>query len=187
MANATVVIGQVTADGVDSKIKDTGGSDLSIFTDYQVRNRYVKDRKTFMMGITSPNGFGAGGDTVAFARIASPTLLWICEWTACRFNETPDIPDPISKDPSWVLLSDEYEPVMMIVGPDGVTPLYRIRGTYTYGKRSPSVVTVKDITFPLAPWLENVFDRSMSENKFNANISESQSSQGGATNVAFAP
>lgn len=186
MANATVTIGQVTADGIDSKIKDEG-SDLSIFTDYQVRNRYVRDRKTFMMGITSPAGFGPNGDTVAFARLSNSTLLWVCEWTACRFNETPDIPNPESRDPSWVLLSDEYEPVMMIVGPDGVTPLYRIRGTYVYGRRKTSTVTVNDITFPLAPWLENVFDRSMSENKLNSNISESQSSQSPGGNVAFAP
>lgn len=64
---------------------DLGTSNTaSITTDYMAYNTYEWDNHKFMGGVTSPNGFQ--GKSVVFYQLCNPTLLWICRWTACKFN-----------------------------------------------------------------------------------------------------
>src|SRR5690242_2432545 len=70
--------------------------------DYIINNRYESDKHIYMAGITSPGGFS--GNSVSFFRLSSPTLLWICDWTAASWNKPPLSPDPNVNDPNWVLM-----------------------------------------------------------------------------------
>lgn len=170
MAEATteaeVVVGNVS-------IEDELGEYLpiaesNIFTDYVITNRFEKDYHRYMMGITSPNGFQ--GNRAAFVQLASPTLLWIADWTVARYNEQPPIPDPESADPNWILLDEHPELFLLTVSPDGATPRYRISGTYVYGHTNPSVQTVNDVNFPRPPFLADSFDRTMPTNYLEQNL-----------------
>lgn len=142
------------------------GTDLNIETDYQVVNRYEKDRHVYMMGVTSPGfgyspGLGLAGIGPAFVQMAAPTLLWVSRWTACRYNTTPKIPDPTPTDPNWILLDEHYEPTAVTLAADGVTPRYRISGTYVYGHKNPAAVTVNNINYARPPSVENTVVRNV--------------------------
>lgn len=163
---ATVEIGEIDFDDNDAKFKPQEST--SSFTNYIIHNRYEKDSHRYMAGVTSPGGFQ--GNSVAFFATENPTLLWISDWTACKWRNPPEIPAPVLADKDWVLLDEHYEPYRLGIARDGVTPLYRISGTYVYGKRNPQAVTVKDLIFPRPPWLQNEFDQTMPENKLQAGL-----------------
>lgn len=133
--------------------------DQGVWADYMIKSRYERDPHTYMAGVASPGGFQ--GASVAFFRLTAPTLLWIVDWTAARFATQPDIPSNEPQGNNWVLLDEIVEPAMITVGPDGVTPLYRISGTYVYGNINPSADVLKNVSYGRPPWLQNNFDRSM--------------------------
>ena len=178
---AVVTIGEVETDGEPGKLKQLG-STRDQFTDFKVRNRYERDLHRYQLGLTTPNGFQ--GASCAFVQMAAPTLLWICDWTACRFRTPPIVPDPETLVENWVLLDVLPETASLGVGPDGATPLYRISGTYVYGHRNPSGDVFRDIAFPRPPWLEDVFDRSMPDNLLEKGLSEATSTGGAAAIVS---
>lgn len=149
--------GNVTDFGLSTKYIPADDDGAAIYTDYIVNNRFEKDRGIYMNGVTSPLPFQ--GASVAFVQLHAPTLLWICDWTACRFNASPLIPNSINSDTDWVLLDEHYEPSMIVTAVDGTTPLYRISGTYVYGKQNPNSTTVNDIQYARPPWLEDAFTR----------------------------
>lgn len=153
---AVVTVGEVQFDPLPTNLI---ASDAGIFSDCQVINHFEKDRHLYMMGLTSPGGFN--GASVGFAQLASPTLLWIADWTVERQGSQPTFPDPTPYDSTWVLLYDLYEPGQVNVAADGVTPIYRISGTYIYGKTNPSTVTINDINYGRPPWLLDVYDRNV--------------------------
>lgn len=165
IVSAVITNGIITYDDDNAKVKN---EPKLIYTDAQLNNKYEKDRHIYMLGMTSPGGFQ--GASVAFVQLAAPTLLWISRWTLCSFFSQPKSPNPISNNPDWILMDDHYEPGTVIVGPDGVTPLYRISGTYVYGHRNPAEVTVNNINFARPPWLEDAFDRSMPESKLQQDL-----------------
>lgn len=147
----------LTADDLLAKYIDEG-SDQTIWTDYKINNRYESDQHKYMAGITSPNGFG--NQSVAFFQMASPTLLWICDWTAARWNEMPEIPDPYNPtDTDWVLLDIIPETAMITLAGDGITPLYRISGTYVFGHKNPRPNIFYHVNFGRAAWIQDVFQR----------------------------
>lgn len=157
---ATVTIGVITPDGIlgDSLGKyDSTGNPLAIWTDCTIRNRYEKDKHIYMMGVTSPGGFQ--GNSVAFAQMANPTLLRIVEWTVCRFNQLPDVPDPRSVGSNWILLDDNLETVAPEVAPDETSGLYRLSGYYVYGCINPAALTIQNATIPRKPYLDDAFFR----------------------------
>lgn len=173
----TVKVGNVDFNVSPSKYIDPG-EEQQLWTDFKIRNKFEKDHHRYMMGITSPNGFE--GASVAFVQLASPTLLWIADWTACRYNIQPDIPDPTPADTNWVLLDEHYEPTMLTVGADQITPLYRISGTYVYGHKNPASVTVSNINYARPPWLENSFVRNVPTSVLKQNlVNNTQQGQGG--------
>lgn len=133
----------------------------SFFSDYQIINHYERDKHRYMMGIASPDGFQ--GTCVAFVQLASDTLLWICDWTAMKPGEAPTIPDPDELgSQNWVLLDQHYEPAAIILGPDGVSPFYRISGVYVFGHKCPDKDNALfDITFPRRPDVQDNFTRDM--------------------------
>src|SRR6267142_1460039 len=105
---ATIVIGEISSDDTLA-LWDGDADSQGIWTDFEVHNHYEKDGHIYMMPISSPVGFNPqnqqglappGGSlvnnqptqTVAFVQLAAKTLLWICEWTACKFNAQPEIP-----------------------------------------------------------------------------------------------
>lgn len=166
-------IGKIEFDDNGGKfIDDVQGSGL--FTDCFIRNRYEKNPHTFMLPITSPNGFQ--NQKAAFVRLAEPTLVWISEWTIAKLGEKPIVPNPAPASSNWVLISanpaigESYDLPTILVGPDGVTPLYRISGTYIYGCKNPDQDTIVDTNWPRMPWVVDDFDRSLSSSLFASNI-----------------
>lgn len=153
---AQISIGETSITDDRAQYKNTDNA-ADIYTDYMVYNRYEKDYHRYMMGVTSPGGFQGG--TVAFVQLATPTLLWVSEWTACRLNTQPKIPDSTSKDSNWILLDEHIEPVMLGLAADGVTALYRINGTFVYGHRNPARALINNITYARPPWMEDSFTR----------------------------
>lgn len=163
-----IQVGEIDSPTEDAAYLDTDDDAADIFTDYMVTTDYVHDPHTYMLGITSPGGFQ--GASVAFCQLAAPTLLWVADWTACRGLTQPDIPDPNLNNQDWVFLGARMQPAMLTVAADGVTPIYRISGTYLYGKANPSLPMVKDIAYPLPPWLQDKFNRTMPQSKLQQNI-----------------
>ena len=139
-----------------------------IWQDYEIRSRFESDKHRYMMGITSPDGFQ--GDSAAFVQLAAPTLVWIVDWTASKMGSKPSIPDTDMKEKEWVFLDEHIEPGMIIVGPDGTTPLYRISGTYFYGARKPSANVVNNTKFSRPPFIDNSFSRTIPESMFVKNL-----------------
>lgn len=177
------IVDSINIDTDDSaRFRDvTSVSTAAFFTDYKVHGHYENDKHIYMMGVTSPSGYK--GMSAAFVQLAQPTTLWIADWTACKTGEQPEIPDPDLlvgfRTPGagnllgkWVLMDDHLEPAEIVVGPDGVTPLYRLSGTYVYGCTSASEVPSDDVTFPLVPWLQNNFPagRGIPQSKLAGNI-----------------
>ncbi len=161
-----VIIGQVEIDSQDAKFKASESVGLN---DYKAISRYESDRHTYMMGITSPNGFQ--GNNVAFVRLAAPTLLWIIDWTASWFGKTPPIPDPEKVDGGWVLLDDHYETFIIGIAPNGESPLYRMNGTYVYGHKTPNSKPVLNVSYPKPPHFQDAFLRTISLASLEGGIS----------------
>lgn len=143
-----------------------------VYTDYIIRNMYETDGHIYQMGITSPGGFQ--GNSVAFVQLAAATLLWICEWTAARFNSKPNIPNPTPSDPNWVLLDTMVEPVSLVLAADAATPYYRINGVYYYGHKNPAKA---QLTYGRPPWIVDKFDRFVTQDQLQSNLSDSVSRQ----------
>lgn len=148
VTEATITVGTVFPTDSLAQYTPTTNSTW-IYTDYEVRNKYEGDKHVLMAGITSPAGFQ--GNSVSFFQMASSTLLWIADWTACRFNQLPNIPNPVVSDTNWILLDQHYELADTKYGPDGVSPLYRVTGTYIYGHLNPNSDIVNNVQFGLSP------------------------------------
>ncbi len=152
-----ITIGKVSIDGRTEFTRQPTG----IINDYRIRNRYEKDGHIYTIGLTSPGGFLNA--TTAFCQLSAPTLLWVCDWTACRFDGIPPIPvaQPLPNS-NWVLLDEHYEPGMIEVAVDGSTPVYRISGTFVYAAKNPAITLLSDIRFSRPPWLNDVFQKTVS-------------------------
>lgn len=159
-AALSVTIAPVLPDGAPAKgyVDPDPGDDISIFTDYQAVNRFERDYHRYMMPIASPQGFQ--GKSAAFVQLAAETVLWISDWTAARFHKQPLIPDPDTGSADFELLDVQLETSMLMIGPDGDTPLYRISGVYVYGKRQSGASPLDGVSYPRPPWLQDIFDRS---------------------------
>ncbi len=168
-----VVVNTITYDGTPANYKLTGADGL--ITDYIVRNKYHKNLGIYMNGVTSPTPFN--GASVAFIQLSNPTLLWIAHWTACKAGAQPESPSSTTVDTNWVLLYEYLEPVKIETVADGQTPLYRLSGLYIFGHKSPDETLVKNISFPLPPYLQPVYDRTMPDNKMEIGILESSDAE----------
>lgn len=161
LVNAVVTVGDIDfTPTADVKFRQDQGD--GIYTDYQIVNRYEDDPNLFMGGVTSPGGFQ--GASVCFVQLAAPTLVWVCDWTACRAGSKPKVPDPTPSDPDWVLLKKSPETPAEMLMPDGVSPLYRISGTYYYGHKDPQAASTFDrMSFPRPPWLQDIDSRTVDD------------------------
>ncbi len=142
----------------------------SIFVDYLVANRYEQDPHRYMTGLTSPNGFNGSG--VAFFQLATNTILWVADWTAYKWGDIPEIPDPTPADDNWILLGIfPGESAMMTVGADGVTGRFRLSGIYVYGHVNPPANLWELVTFGKPPWLRGgVLPRRITQVKLQHGI-----------------
>ncbi len=150
----TISTGVINPDDFAAKYQSLS-PDRSIFLEYRVENRFESDKHIYMLPVAAAAGtptFTAGGGTAAFCQLAAPTLLLISDWTALKSLERPQIPTPAIGS-RWILLDEHHEPAMVILGADGVTPVYRQSGTYVFGCLDPSPLTIQDIAFGQPPWL----------------------------------
>lgn len=160
------------------------GGDRTIFTDYQINNRYEGNKHIYMMPLTSPTPIGGspgdpdgqGSLAASFVQLALPTLLWIVEWTASRFDAVPEIPNPTIPGNTqlsaqkWVFMHEQIDTADIQLAPDGVTPLYRISGVYVYGNTNPNNQTIREVRFGRPPWMLDNFNRSVPTSTLTANL-----------------
>lgn len=154
------------------------GDTSAVWGDYVIINRMHQSRHVYMMGLTSSNGFAINGilQTVAFAQLCNPTLLWIMKWTAKRSKVQPKIPSPIPADPNWVLLDRIPETRDVDVHLNGTTPIYRISGIYVYGHRRPSDDVINNIVFPKPAWMDDTgFDRILTPQVYESGLADTGS------------
>mgnify|MGYP001604308601 CR=1 FL=1 len=154
----SITTGVIAADDFLAKFQKLS-PDLSIWVDYMIETRLESDKHIYMMPIASPTGFG--GNTAAFVQLAAPTSLVIIDWTASKTLDQPEIPSP-DIGPFAVLLDEHYETAMLVLATDGVTPLYRISGTYCYGLKLPNERPILDLRWPRPPWMLDDFNRAPS-------------------------
>lgn len=162
----SITEGPVTIDDLSSQYNLS--PDNTIITDYQVKNRYVRNARRYMLGMTSQAGFN--GNSVAFVQLSNATTLWISDWTALKLGAQPEIPNSDSGDPNWVFLFAIPELVNIVLADDGVTPYYRVTGTYVYGALNPKANLWDETTFPMPPWILQSFDRTMPSSKLTNNL-----------------
>ncbi len=142
----------------------------AMYPDFHIQNRYWKDHRKYLGAVTSPGGF-LGRSAVVF-QLAAPTLLWICDWTALKTSSQPLIPNIVPGDSRWELLDEDYEASEITVGPDQVTPYYRLSGYYIYANYNPNAITLNDVRFGRAPWINDVVDRTMPALNYTTNLSD---------------
>lgn len=148
-----------------------------VWTDYQVANRYVHSEQNYMLPVASPSGFQ--GNSVAFVQLASPTTLLVVDWSAAKWAVVPTAPDPNTYQTGWVILHEFVNPAMKVLAADGVTPFYRLNGTYVYGKQNPNSNVFQDVTFPQPPWMLPVGVRNIPPNTLQKGIIDSPTNPGG--------
>lgn len=167
----------VNEQGTDGLVADPEDYSAGI-TDYKVTMRYEGHPNIYMMANTVPGEFSSPDVlpfSVSFVQLATQTLLWTVYWTACRWKMKPPIPNPNQpSDSDWVFMGKHLEPGMVGVGPDGVTLIYRISGTYFYGHKNPREDIQDNTNFSCAPWLDNtvpyVQDRVVDGTLYQDNI-----------------
>lgn len=152
------------------------GEDHDIYTDYQAFNRYEYDYHIYMAGVTSPTGFA--GQSAAFFQLAAPTLLRVCDWTACKYHSPPECPNPDPDNTEWMLLDVMPETAAVAVAGDAREPLYRLTGKYVYGHKAPKGV-FSEISFPLPPYLEDIFNRKVSNSRLMRGLIDGGGGQAG--------
>ena len=182
--SAIVMVGEIDFNDDEEGQWDDDGSDW-IFTDYYITNRYEDDPHIYMGGMTSPTPFN--GASVSFVQLSSRTLLWIADWTASKIGEKPLIPDPTSNDVNWKFLGKIPETSMVVVGPDGISDLFRVSGTYFYGHTNPSSSTFDLMLFPRPPWLKDVVDRTIPNDMLARNLIDGSGQGGQASSAADLP
>ena len=158
----------VTSDGKFATPPDNG----SVYPTYKVRHRYEGDPHIYMLGTTADPTASPYSDPVAFVQLSQETRLWICEWSATRWGEKPKMPDYRIADTGWVFMKAIFQPEQTLVGADGVSVVYKVSGTYIYGRRRPSPLITSEMTFPVPPFFDGITntERSFSADMFQQGI-----------------
>lgn len=159
------------AGDVDDLAQINVASEFGVWADYRVSSRYVNCPQVYMMPVTSPAGFQ--GTSVAFVQLAAPTTALVVDWTAAQWSAVPTLPNPDLYDSNWVILYKLPQTAMKILAADGVTPLYRVNGTYVYGQKSPAANVYDNVSFPQPPWMEDYSLRTIDPNKLKQGIVDS--------------
>lgn len=186
MPDAVVQEAEIDRTGIDYKAKyNQSDAGQDTYTDYVIRNQYLKDGHTYQMGLSSPQTFKNA--SCAFVQLAAPTLIWIADWTAARSLLPPEIPSPqflvnLLRTTSarniyleqWTLLDESLDTAGIVeLDADGQIPTYRISGIYIYGCGNPQSELVKHIVFGLAPYIDQdgtIFRRVPNRSFLNADI-----------------
>ena len=165
----TIEVEEITPDD-DAALFQSTGNVSSIWNDYIVLNRYEQDMHRYMTGVTSPGGFN--GAKACFFQLATPTILWIADWTCYKSNDTPEIPDPTPSDPNWVFLGIfPAESANLTLAPNGRSGRFRLSGTYVYGHLNPPASVWDLVTFGKPPWLQGgTLPRRITQDKLQHGI-----------------
>lgn len=166
MADISIQIGQVLDD--DSQAAYLGDDQDSSWRDCRVHNHYSHNLTRYVLGVTAEED--VTGDTSAFVQLSKGWLIWIADWTISRAGKVPPVPDTVPADIMWKLLDYKYQLNHITLAADGITPVYRISGTYVYGHRKPSVKALLDARVARQPWVEDRFVRRFTEKDFMKNV-----------------
>lgn len=176
-----VTVGPV--DPTDSLAQYADGDAEACWEDYIVENHYEGDQHRYAIPVAYPGGYSLSTQPssnqytpprIGIVQLASPTLFWICDWTAKRTAKKPTIPPQRATNPNWVLLDAHIGTYHKEVVIDGVTPVWRISGTYVYVHLNPSRDVINNAEFGRPPWLQDVnsADRKNNTSLYENGISE---------------
>ncbi len=177
----------IEADDEDALFQSSG-NDNSIWNECIVLNRYEQDMHRYMTGVTSPGGFNGG--KAVFFQLATPTILWIADWTVYKSNDTPETPDPNPSDSNWVYLGAfPAESANLTIAPNGRSGRFRLSGTYVYGHLNPPASVWDLVTFGKPPWLQGgVLPRRITQDKLVHGIIDDEGENvGGGTHTLRHP
>jgi hypothetical protein len=181
-----LVTGEITYDG-DALGYATDGDALNLaYGDFQCWNQFDSGRLTFAGSNTSPTAFG--GAVTSVVRLGAPRVIWTCEWTACRMGAEPDVPDPESPPAGWTLLDANLTNAAAGIGPDGVSPIYRVSGVYSYVKGVPATGgPFAEAFYPRRPETrENAFKRFTSAARLRRDLAAPGTGSSSSAGPAFA-
>lgn len=177
--NAIVTVGPVQIDDQDAQTVDMPDS---VFDEFIINSKFEGDMHRYMMGITSETPFQ--GASVAFCQLASPTVLWIADWTVLVKGDLK-IPDPDLSIQDWVLLDAHFEPAAVVPNVDGVSPLYRLTGTYVYGHKNPKSSLAQNVLIPRLPWVKDgVFQTTILPSNLDNTLLTPQGGGGGSSQAS---
>ncbi len=172
--------GELQVDYSATGVNDETGAAHTV--DTMMYSCYPAEQQVYMLPVTSPDGFA--GQTCAFVQLAAPTLAWVFDWTIMREGSQPAIPDPTPQDTDWVLLCATPEPMMQTVQIDGNTPVYRMSGTYVYGRRTAPANPYTAVCYPRPPWVANVFPRNVQTTLLEKGLSDTTAGGTGGGTVS---
>lgn len=163
---AKIRVTNVRYDGQAKGLK-APSTDGGVLGDYMVRCYSERDEVSYAGALTSPTGFD--GTDVAVVRLGKPVTVWLVEWTGCKAGGVPPVPSP-EPPAGWRRLDAHVTTAKIVVCPDGDTPVYRISGVYAFVKLKSGAGVFDDVVFPLAPWVRDVFSRSIGSDRITASI-----------------
>ena len=163
---ATVSVGTISITDESSQYNKAVVGDGTQWTDTLIENHFIADKHTVMMSVTSPGGFN--GDSVAFCKLGTDTLTWICEGTIQRVGAEPLVPQAEPTDPNIILLDEYFSPAMLELEPDGATVRYRISFRLAYGFKNPSQA---ELMHPRPPWMAQTISGAVPPSAFVTGIS----------------
>lgn len=126
----------------------TGQTTGGVYSDYKVEARWHNKTGMSMMPV-------AGDDDArpVFLKLHAPATKITYQWEAERNGRRPVIPTADHNDRRMILLDAKVGVADKFLAPDGMTPVYRVRGEYTYGYKAPGN-TPLSVDIPVPPWVD---------------------------------
>lgn len=127
------------------------------------RSNYINTQGIIQLPIASSvndvlTGLGGGGGnqpTCVNIQLFQPTSKKVIEWSQTRIGAVPEPPDatvPDQLSENYTLMTNNISTNMIEVMADGVTPIYRCSGVYSYSLLNP--INPQDyVPFDIPPWI----------------------------------
>ena len=110
------------------------------YTDYRITTQYDDVATVIQVPVAGPPGTPS-----AILTLGGGMSSAMVSWTAESYGKPPTMPHPDHSDDNYTYMQGQILGENVVVGIDGVTPIYRVSGTYKYALKRPR--TAKDDIF----------------------------------------
>ncbi|MBP3954966.1 hypothetical protein J8F10_37395 [Gemmata sp. G18] len=125
----------------------TAYTDTAPYETYELTSSYAFDTGVVMMPAT---GVGPNGKKAKAVTVHGGAMTLEVDWVAMRTGAPPVLPTFESKDPNFVPLRGGVTVSNVELSPDGVMPVHKVAGHYSYGVIDPTIVS---LAAPIPPFL----------------------------------